>query len=335
MSTPEPASPVLVHRTGRLGHVELNRPRAINALTHEMVDLIAAALTAWADDPAITTVLLTGAGERGLCAGGDMVTLWYDARAGGSAAAEFWAAEYRLNALIAAYPKPFVAVMDGIVLGGGIGLSAHANLRIVTERSTVGMPETGIGFLPDVGGTFLLSRGDDERGTHLALTAGLIGAGDAIDLGLADVFVPGDRLGDLAERLIDTEAAAVVQSLAAPAPEAALLADLDWINRCYAGDDLVAIVDRLTSAPNPAAREAAATIAAKSPTACAVTLAALRQARGFVHLQQSLDLEFNLACRLFATHDATEGIRAQLVDKDRQPRWDPPTIADLPPVPLP
>ncbi|MYV74390.1 hypothetical protein GT352_10625, partial [Streptomyces sp. SID1046] len=153
---PEDANTVLFHTDGRTGVVTLNRPRAINALTHPMVSRIDEALAAWADDPAVQQVLIRGAGERGLCAGGDIRAIHDDAKAGNTASADFWRDEYRLNARIARYPKPYVALMDGITMGGGVGVSAHGSVRIVTERSRVAMPETGIGFVPDVGGTYLL-----------------------------------------------------------------------------------------------------------------------------------------------------------------------------------
>ena len=186
-------APVLSHVDGHAGHLVLNRPKAINALTHEMVTIIRGILAEWATDPAVQTVVLSGSGERGLCAGGDIVSIYHDGIAGGTASTDFWADEYRLDAEIASYPKPFVAIMDGIVLGGGIGLSAHADVRVVTERSKIGMPETGIGFFPDVGGTYLLAHSPGELGTHLALTSGRLNAADAILTGLADVHVPAER----------------------------------------------------------------------------------------------------------------------------------------------
>ena len=194
---------VLVYRRGHLGHLVLNRPKSINALTHSMVITIAAALEKWESDDSVATVLISGAGDRGLCAGGDIIAIYTDAigtdeKVGGAASASFWADEYALNAHIARYSKPYVAFMDGVVLGGGVGVSAHGSFRVVTERTRLGMPETGIGFVPDVGGTFLLSRAPGELGTHLALTAGSVTGADAIALGLADHFVTSDRLADLA-----------------------------------------------------------------------------------------------------------------------------------------
>lgn len=186
--------PVLLHTEGRVLHITLNRPRALNALTHSMVCHIDDALTGAAGDEAVVAVVIRGAGDRGLCAGGDIRSIYEDARAGRRASVDFWRDEYRLNARIARFPKPYVALMDGIVMGGGVGVSAHGGVRVVTERSRVAMPETGIGFVPDVGGTYLLSRAPGELGTHLALTGRAVGAADAILCGLADHFVPSHSL---------------------------------------------------------------------------------------------------------------------------------------------
>ncbi|WP_222430525.1 MULTISPECIES: enoyl-CoA hydratase/isomerase family protein [unclassified Nocardioides] len=322
-------SPVLLRREGHAAHVVLNRPRAINALTHEMVGIITAALEEWRHDDSVRTVVLTGAGERGLCAGGDIVAMWHDAKAGGSESAAFWADEYRLNATIAAYPKPYVAIMDGIVLGGGIGLSAHAPQRVVTERSSIGMPEAGIGFLPDVGGTFLLSRAPGETGTHLGLTAGSIGAGDAIATGFADHYVPTERVPRLLEELATRDADEALADAEQPAPPSPLTGARAWLDEAYAGDDVVEVLRRLRALGHEEAERAAATIEAKSPTSVKVTLRALREAARMTDLPQALDMEFRLAVRLHHSHDFVEGVRAQVVDKDRNPRWEPPHVRDV------
>lgn len=322
-------SSVQFHSHGRLGVVHLNRPQSINALTHEMVTAIQCVLDHWADDPQVETVVLTGAGDRGLCAGGDIVAMYHDALAGGTESARFWADEYRLNATIAEYPKPFVAVMDGIVLGGGIGLSAHADIRIVTERSSIGMPETGIGFLPDVGGTYLLSRTPGELGTHLALTAGKVQAGDAIAIGLADWFVPHERLPGLLDALAGEEPLAAVASHASSAPQSPLLAMRPWIDRHYAHGDAARIVAELAGSSDSDARAAAETIVSRSPTSVAVTLEALRRARHMTNLREALDQEFRIAGRLHRGHDFVEGVRAQVIDKDRDPHWSPATLAEV------
>lgn len=317
---------VLMERRGHLGHIILNRPKAINALTHGMVRQLQAALDVWRDDPAVRQVLLTGTGERGLCAGGDIVSLYQDAIEGnGGASAAFWADEYRLNAAIAEYPKPYVAIMDGIVLGGGIGVSAHASHRVVTERSKLGMPETGIGFVPDVGGTWLLSRAPGELGTFLGLSAGSVAAGDAITLGLADSFVPAESLAELAVALETMDADDAVARFAGPPPTSALAEQRGWIDAAFSADDVPEIQRRLRESGVGEARTAAEVIAAKSPTACAVTLESLRRARGLSSLREALQQEFRVSLRALQAPDFAEGVRAQVIDKDRNPAWQPAT----------
>lgn len=320
---------VLVRTEGRAGLLTLNRPRAINALTHPMVLRIDEALTAWEDDPAVETVVIQGAGERGLCAGGDIRAIHDDARAGGTATLGFWRDEYRLNARIARYPKPYVALMDGIVMGGGVGVSAHGSVRVVTERSRVAMPETGIGFVPDVGGTYLLSRAPGELGTHLALTGEAAGAADALLTGLADHFVPSEDLPRLAEELTRAPAHEVLPRFARQAPPGRLAAARDWIDAAYAADTVEEIVDRLLDSGVPAAKETADTLLTRSPTALKVTLAAVRRARRTDSLEAVLDMEFRLSHTALSSADLVEGIRAQVVDKDRDPHWTPPTLAEV------
>ncbi|MBT2386377.1 enoyl-CoA hydratase/isomerase family protein [Streptomyces sp. ISL-11] len=320
---------VLVRRDGRAGRITLNRPRAINALTHAMVRRVDAALTAWEHDDAVTTVVIDGAGDRGLCAGGDIRAIHDDARLGGAASRDFWRDEYRLNARIAGYPKPYVALMDGLVMGGGVGISAHGGVRVVTERSAIAMPETAIGFVPDVGGTYLLSRAPGELGTHLALTTARLGAGDAVRSGFADHFVPADRLPEFAHALAGTDADEAVRAFAAPAPDGELAAQRAWIDRCYAAGTVEEILARLTDAGLPEAKEAAEAITAKSPTALKVTLAAVRRARGLRSLGEVLDQEYRVSCAALSGADLVEGIRAQVVDKDRRPRWSPATLEEV------
>lgn len=313
---------------GHTGVITLNRPRALNALTHPMVLRITEALTAWEHDPAVVQVLIRGAGERGLCAGGDIRAIHDDAKAGGDASEGFWRDEYRLNALIARFPKPYVALMDGIVMGGGVGVSAHGSVRVVTERSRVAMPETGIGFVPDVGGTHLLARAPGELGTHLALT-GSVGAADALLCGLADHFVPAARLPELTAGLAGTPAREVLARHSdAPAP-GELAERRSWIDRCYAADTVEEIVERLLAEGDPAAKETAETILAKSPTSLKVTLAAVRRARGLGSLERVLEQEFRVSCHALRAPDLVEGVRAQVIDKDRNPRWSPPALADV------
>ena len=326
-----PDDEVVARRDGALGHLILNRPRAINALNHDMVRRMASALAEWSDDDSVRTVLLSGAGERGLCAGGDIVSIYTSVRDGRDDALRFWADEYRLDAAISRYPKPYVALMDGLVLGGGIGVSAHGGIRVVTERTKIGMPEVSIGFFPDIGGTYLLARAPGELGTHLALTGGNATGADAIALGFADHFVPSEQLPALVEALVTRDATEVVAEFAITPPESELLAQRAWIDELYVGNDAHAIVARLAASPEPAAQEAAATILTKSPTSVAVTLAALRRAAALPRLEAALDQDYRVATRFTHGTEVVEGIRAQVIDKDRTPRWSPATLEEIPP----
>lgn len=320
---------VLVEHRGALGHIILNRPRAINALTHRMVKSIAYALDAWEHDDAVTTVLLTGAGERGLCAGGDIVGIYHDALEGGDATLQFWKDEYRLNARIANYPKPFVAFMDGVVLGGGIGVSAHASVRVVTERTRFGMPEVGIGFAPDVGGTWLLSRAPGELGTHLGLTGGMGSGADAIALGFADHYVHADWLPALTTALESTPADQAIATVATEAPASSLAAKQAWIDECYAGDDAATIVEQLRDSSVPEAHTVASVILTKSPTGVSVTLEALRRARKAASLEEVLNQDYRVSTTFLEGTELVEGVRAQVIDKDRAPNWSPASLEEV------
>jgi enoyl-CoA hydratase len=328
---PSPTDEVLFERRGRLGVITLNRPRAVNALTAGMAAATLERLTAWADDDGVATVLVHGAGERGLCAGGDIVAIYEDMLAGGHVTADFWRVEYQLNALISGYPKPYVAFMDGLVLGGGVGISAHGSVRVVTERTRTGMPETTIGFVPDVGGTLLLSRSPGESGTHTALTGAHLSGEDALFLGLADHFVASGNLPALAAALESETAEAAVGRFTEKPPASALAGQRDWIDACYSSDDAEEILRRLRAFGGDAADEAAEaadTIETKSPTAVKVALESLRRARGLT-LEEALEQEYRVGLRFLAGPDFREGIRAQVVDKDRNPRWKPATLHEV------
>ncbi|NLU84436.1 enoyl-CoA hydratase/isomerase family protein [Rhodococcus sp. HNM0569] len=325
MSEPE----VLIDVQDGVGRIVLNRPKSINALNHAMVQQMASALLEWSDDDRVRCVVLTGAGERGLCAGGDIVSIHRDAVSGGTGSLDFWRDEYVLNAAIASYRKPYVAIMDGIVMGGGVGVSAHGSVRIVTERSTVGMPETGIGFVPDVGGTYLLSRAPGELGTHVALTTSRLSAGDAIACGFADHFVPSERLDEFVAALATESVEAALARFAEPAPESELLAQRDWIDAAYSAGSVGEIVDRLQADGGEAAAKAAEQILAKSPLALSVTLESLRRAAAAPSLEDVLDEEFRVSTACLRSHDLAEGIRAQVIDKDRNPQWSPATLEDV------
>ena len=332
--TPAPTNHdhVLLHTEGHAAYITLNRPKALNALDHAMVLRIEEALSAWASDPGIEVVVIEGAGERGLCAGGDIRAIHEDARTGGTASAGFWRDEYRLNALIARYPKPYVALMDGIVMGGGVGVSAHGSVRIVTERSKVAMPETGIGFVPDVGGTYLLTLAPGELGTHLALTGASVGAADALLCGLADHFVSSAELPALARELAVDPVHSVLERHVRRPPLGGLGAAREWIDHCYAADTAEEIVGRLLASGVPAAKDAADTLLSKSPTAVKVTLAAMRRARRLGPLERVLEQEYRVSCAALSSPDLVEGIRAQVIDKDRAPHWTPATLEDVTPA---
>ncbi|MGW0855582.1 enoyl-CoA hydratase/isomerase family protein [Streptomyces sp. NPDC002690] len=326
-------APVLPHTDGHVRHITLNRPRVLNALDHASVRALDAALVAAEHDDTVTAVVISGAGDRGLCAGGDIRALHDDARAGTGASLDFWRDEYRLNARIHRYPKPYVAYMDGIVMGGGVGVSAHGSVRVVTERSRIAMPETAIGFVPDVGGLHLLSRAPGELGTHLALTGRSVGAADALLCGLADHHVRSEDLPALTAALSGCTAPDEVTRTVlrhTTDPEAGVLdAARDWIDSCYTADTVGGIVDRLRDHGAPDARETAEALLTLSPTALVVTLAAVRRARAAGSLEESLDQDFRVSTRAFAHPDFVEGVRARIVDKDYAPRWSPARTEDV------
>ena len=326
------ADPVLVYKEGRVGRIRLNRPKAINSLTLEMVRLIAKALDAFERDPAVECILLDGEGTRGFCAGGDIRAIHASGRHQDGEAERFWREEYVLNARIAAFSKPYVAIMDGITMGGGIGLAAHGSHRVVTERSRIAMPEVGIGFVPDVGGTWLLSRAPGELGTYLGLTGEIISGGDAVRVGLADVVVPSERLPAMADALssLGKEAASddvrgVLQWYSRQADDETLWQHRPVIDICFAHDDVESIIASLEVATEEFAQKTLAALRAKSPTSLKVALRLLRLARQS-SLEDCLLREFRAAARCLREHDFYEGVRAAVIDKDRNPRWNPDTI---------
>jgi enoyl-CoA hydratase len=328
---------VLVRKEGALGRLTLNRPQAINALSVDMIDLLTRALTAWIDDSDVQIVLIDGAGDRGMCAGGDVRAL-HGQIVGGQAeqTADFFATEYALNAMIAEYPKPVVAFADGITMGGGIGLAGHAAIRIVTERSKLAMPETRIGFTPDVGGTWLLGRAPGRLGEYFALTGATMSGADAVHLGFADHFVPSDRLDALREALAyraDPTGPSEIVLLFDETPEPSLLpAAQGWIDRAFSADTVVEIVERLRAERTTDAAAAADLLNTLAPTALVVTLDAVREAREAPNLRAALEGEYRRVLWFVNEHpDLVEGIRAQVVDKDRNPQWDPRTLAELSP----
>lgn len=300
-------SEVLFEVTNGVGRITLNRPQAINALTTAMLADIGDQLSAWRDDASVTSVRLTGIGQRGLCSGADVRALRADLLERGEIVAEvFFSVEYAVNALIATYPKPIRADLFGITMGGGLGLSAHCSERVVRADSRLAMPETVIGLFPDVGVLYELSRAPGELGTHLALTGGGVGAHDAVLVGLAD-RVEGD------------------------APASELAWQREWIDECYAGDDPLAIMERLAAHDDPDARATAEVLRQRCPFSVAVSLAAIRRAEQLPDVVSVLAQDLVLAVPMVLRADFAEGVRAQLVDKDRNPGWQPSRMEDVDP----
>lgn len=334
MSDPLSQPEVVIRREGRAGRITMNRPKALNALTLDMVRRIWLALLAWRDDPDVRAVLLDGAGERALCAGGDVLSLYESRRDGSSLARTFWQEEYRLNALIHRFPKPYVAIQDGIVMGGGIGLSSHAQHRIVTERSMLAMPETGIGLIPDVGGTWLLAHAAGELGLYLGLTGARMTGAEAIQAGFAGTFAPSAVLESIKAEIVDPAGRPIdeiVDGLADehPVPQAPLMTLKSAIDRHFSAMTVEDILTSLQSTADPWAIKTSSDLQQKSPLALKATLAAVRQARQLPSLEAALDVEYRLCTRLFERGEFPEGVRALLVDKDRQPKWDPPRLQDV------
>ncbi len=294
---------LLVEVTDGVGRIRLNRPQQINALSVDMLGTLARVLEDFAGDDQVTSVELTGAGARGLCAGADVRALRDQALTGGDVTG-FFTTEYGVNLRIAGFVKPYRAVMTGITMGGGLGLSAHGSHRVVDATSRLAMPETQIGLFPDVFMTPLLARMPGEVGTHLALTGAAVNAADALRLGLAD-----EARGPL------------------PDPDPGLAAA--WIAECYAGDDPATILQRLGDHPEPAARETASELRRRCPLSVAVSLEALRRAPRFATLADQHGQELALAVRLATGPDFAEGVRAQLVDRDRSPRWQHSRVEDV------
>lgn len=294
---------ILFEVTGGVGHITLNRPRAINALTRDMCAQIQATLQAWADDGAVTSVELRGAGDRGLCSGADVRALREVVLSGGDWLG-FFTTEYAMNAAIAHFPKPYIAHQRGITMGGGLGVSAHGSRRIAYPDSAFAMPETIIGFVPDVGILGILAQAPGELGTHLALTGATVNATDAVLVGLAD-------------------------EVAGDAPEGVLDRQRSWIDPCYAGSDPAAIIARLDAHDDPDARAAAATLRQRSPYSVAIALEAIRRAATMASLDDVLAQDLALARAMIPQPDFAEGVRAQLVDKDRNPRWQHARLEDV------
>ena len=325
---------ILFERRGAAGIVTLNRPQALNAVTHAMVRALRARLDAWADDAAVTRVVIQAAGERAFSAGGDIRELYDLGQAGRyDEALQFWRDEYRLNAAIKNYRKPYVALIDGIVMGGGVGVSVHGSHRVAGDRFQFAMPEVGIGFFPDVGATWFLPRMPGELGTYCALTGERFGIADGCAAGLATHRIASARFGALLDALTGTVSVdAVLAAFAEPAVEGPIVARRAAIDRLFAGDrveGIIAALEREAAAGGADAEWAgktAATIRTKSPLSLKLALAQVRRGKTW-DFETCMRTEFRLVSRVIQDHDFYEGVRAVIVDKDNKPRWRPSTLA--------
>ncbi|MBL6938452.1 MAG: enoyl-CoA hydratase/isomerase family protein [Alphaproteobacteria bacterium] len=321
---------ILFERRGVAAIVTLNRPQALNALTHGMAVALHAQLKDWAADDAVKCVLVEGAGERAFCAGGDIRTLYDSGKAGTPYAVEFYRDEYLLNAYIKHYPKPYIALIRGIVMGGGVGVSVHGSHRIADESTLFAMPETGIGLFPDVGGSFFLPRLPGEIGMYLALTGARLKTADALYAGVATHYVPAKQRETLIEKLCGGESVAVaLRELAEDAPEAPMAAHREKIDVAFAAHAVDGVLERLERDGSDWALDAAKQIRGKSPTA---TRLAFRQLRKGTNLSFDgcMRMEFRMVNRVIAGHDFYEGVRATIIDKDGKPKWKPATLAEVP-----
>ncbi len=320
-------SEVLARVEGGVGRLTLNRPKALHALNRAMCEAMTAALVAWRDDDAVKSVLIDHAGERGFCAGGDIRMIAQSGAGDASEAKAFFKAEYRLNHLLFEYPKPVTAIVDGIVMGGGVGISEPADVRIATERTTYAMPETGIGLFPDVGGGWFLPRLPGRTGVWLALTGARLKAADTVSLGIHTHFVPSEETEALKADLLSGEDTRAVADRRhrdpGPAPHTPHRAAID---RLFGHDTVEAIFAALQAEGTDWARAQLDILKTKSPQSLKVTLRQLRAGAAMTAFADNMAMEYALGGRVVRTHDFQEGVRAVIVDKDNAPRWSPATL---------
>jgi enoyl-CoA hydratase len=320
-----------VRKARATGHLSLNRPEALNALTHPMCLEIDQALQEWAGDPDIKLVMIDAAGDKAFCAGGDIADLFQTGRDGDYGyGAKFWRDEYRLNARIGSYPKSYVAIMDGFVMGGGVGLSAHGSHRVVTERTMFALPECSIGLIPDVGATYLLGRMQGFCGEYAGLTGARLSGADCIYTGLADFFVPSDRLVDLKEALLAKSDVRVIEDFSKDPGVSLLEQNQIEIDQLFSGEDAAAILKALESSTSDFARTALKGFNRGAPLAVVNAVHAIRRGRQESSLGQALVNEYRFVTRSMEHGEFLEGIRAAIIDKDRSPKWNFPSIGSVP-----
>jgi enoyl-CoA hydratase len=318
---------VITRIEGKVGRIRLNRPTAIHALTKEMCSEMIAALLLWREDPDVQAVMIDHAEGRGFCAGGDIVMLARSGAGDGAEARAFFHEEYRLNHLLFTYAKPTLAFMDGITMGGGVGISQPCKYRVATENTRFAMPETAIGLFPDVGGGWYLPRLPGRSGQFLALTGARLDGGECLRLGLATHYVPSLALDDLKARILaePQRIEALLDGCGATPPPARIEGNMERIDRLFASDDFEAILDALEEDGSDWARTELGTLRAKSPQACKVSLRLLYDGARVQDFGHEMRQEYAVATRVVQRHDFVEGVRALLVDKDNKPRWEPAT----------
>lgn len=329
---------LLVSTQGALGVLVLNRPKVLNSLSLTMVRAMEAALDRFEGDPAIRAIWMIGAGDRAFCAGGDIRALYDAGKAGESLPETFWREEYLLDERISRFPKPILSVMNGITMGGGVGLAAHASHRIVIERTRFAMPEAGIGFFPDVGASYLLTRKPDGFGTYIALTGVNCGPAETIRAGIGDHFVPEAALESLKADLAalgpdagHAEVSALVHAHGATPPGTMDEAQQALIDRAFRLESMEDILSALEADGSDFAKATRETLLSKSPTSLKVTLDLYRQGRATSELRPCLEREFAVTAGMIAGHDFYEGVRAAIIDKDRNPRWSPADLGGVTP----
>ena len=318
---------ILCRIDGKSGRISLNKPGTIHALTFDMVHAMTAQLQAWADDPAVECVIIDHAEGRGFCAGGDINFLRNSALEGGAAGRKFFHDEYQLNHLLFEYPKPVIAFMDGITMGGGVGISQPAKYRVATENTRFAMPETGIGLFPDVGGGWYLSRLEGRAGVYLALTGARIAGPDCLALGLATHYLPAEALTDAKSRIAETpeRIEGILGQLSVTPPPSKIVEELLQINRLFASDVYEDILSALGADDSDWANKERAALSTKSPQTCKVALRQLATSLTLDSFAQNMEMEYRIAARVLTRPDFIEGVRAVIVDKDNKPHWNPAT----------
>jgi enoyl-CoA hydratase len=313
---------------GRVGRITLTRPRALNAVNQAIVDGVTAALKAWETDDTVAFVLVDAEGEKAFSAGGDLAYVYRSGKAGDiEGPNRFWRDEYRLNALISRYSKPYVAIMDGIVMGGGVGVSAHGSHRIVTDNSVIAMPECAVGLVTDVGGSWLLRNAPGHMGEYLGLTGTRMKGEDAIHAGFADHYVHRARLGDLKAALVETGDLGVLHHFAEAPPPSSLASHQQVVDRIFSAGSLPEILERLTADGSEWAMGAHDAIVKGSPLSAIMILSVIRDATS---IGTALRNEYRFVSRVLVHGDFLEGIRAIVIDKDRKPVWLHKDIASVP-----